>query len=732
MVAKMNKYILLLSLFFTVNIFAEDGDTDKKHPHLIMNSGDIKILQQSWSKYPKFADTLQQIKAKVDADLAKPINVPVPKDAGGGFTHEQHKRNYQSLYNLGNLYQILGEEKYAVRATEIFLEYAELYPTLAEHPNKKEQTPGRLFWQSLNEAVSLVYMTQAYDTLIDYIAPEQRKIIENKLLLPMASFLSEGQPKTFNKIHNHGTWAVAAVGMTGYVLDKPLLVAKSLYGLDQSGNSGFLKQLDELFSPDGYYNEGPYYQRYALMPFVLFAKAIANNDPKQKIFEYRDSVLLKAIYATIQLSYNKLFFPINDAIKDKGIDTIELVHGVAIAYAVTGDNALLDIASQQPQVSLNADGFALAKGLANNKAKPFPFKTMAFGDGATGDKGALAILRSSAAAGHQALVVKNTSQGKGHGHFDKLNWLFYDAGNAIIYDYGAARFLNIEQKYGGHYLPENTSWAKQTIAHNTVVVDETSHFKGNYKTAKDYHPTVTLFEEKSNISITSAYTDNPYPGTRLVRTMAQITLPFIEHPLILDVFRIDSNSKHQYDLPVHYNGQIIDTNFEYKANTKNLKPLGNKNGYQHLWITAEGKGNNAISQLTWLTKTRFYTLSMVGSKKQEFYFTRLGANDPNFNLRNESALIQRIKSAKNHTFASILEAHGEYNPVVEYTLNSKSSIKTLQLFEEANLDYLEVTMNDGKNWGVALSYNPSTTAEHSIRVAAKTIKWRGYYKLIIN
>ena len=42
----------------------------------------------------------------------------------------------------------------------------------------------------------------------------------------------------------------------------------------------------------------------------------------------------------------------------------------------------------------------------------------------------------------------------GHGHFDKLHWLYFDNGREIISDYGAARFLNIEAKYGGHYLPE--------------------------------------------------------------------------------------------------------------------------------------------------------------------------------------------------------------------------------------------------------------------------------------
>ena len=39
--------------------------------------------------------------------------------------------------------------------------------------------------------------------------------------------------------------------------------------------TGFLANVDEPFSPDGYYNEGPYYQRYAMYPFLVFAQSLA-------------------------------------------------------------------------------------------------------------------------------------------------------------------------------------------------------------------------------------------------------------------------------------------------------------------------------------------------------------------------------------------------------------------------------------------------------------------------
>ena len=56
---------------------------------------------------------------------------------------------------------------------------------------------------------------------------------------------------------------------------------------------GFFANVDEPFSPDGYFTEGPYYQRYASYPFLIFAQALQNKKPELKMFEYKDGVLIK-------------------------------------------------------------------------------------------------------------------------------------------------------------------------------------------------------------------------------------------------------------------------------------------------------------------------------------------------------------------------------------------------------------------------------------------------------
>jgi hypothetical protein len=679
------QFLIVLILLFSVSLEAAN-------PNLVITVDDVQLMRQAATEKGRFADQVMALQAKVDSQVALPITVPVPKDGGGGYTHERHKKNYQLMYDAGIIYQISQNKNYADFVRDMLLAYSELYPTLDVHPKRKvkSQNPGKFFWQSLNEAVWLVYTIQAYDLVKDSLNTADSQKIEQQLLKPVALFLSEGQPSTFNKVHNHGTWATAGVGMAGYVMGEPEWVEKALYDLEKSGKGGFLRQLDELFSPQGYYNEGPYYQRYALMPFVTFAKAIENNEPERKVFEHRNGVLLKAIDTTIQLSYSGLFFPINDAIKSKGIDTIELVHGVTVAYGLTNDTGFLEIAEQQNQIILSGDRLKVARALDNAMATPYQFNSVAFGDGSDGKQGALVVMRSQM-GGDQALLYKPAAQGLGHGHFDKLTWQYYDHENEIVSDYGAARFLNVEAKFGGRYLPENNSYAKQTIAHNTVVVDETSHFNGKVEIGNKHAPKLNFFETNQFGTVSSGEISTAYEGVELERTLALVNLPELDRTIAVDLFAVNSSKKHQLDLPLHYQGQLIETNFVLQANSEQLLALGKTNGYQHLWLRGQATPEAGLAKVTWLNDNgRFYTQTSLVKGDESFMFTQIGATDPNFNLRNEHGFVRRVTNSKQHQFISILEPHGEYNPSKEYTLEATSSVTGLEYSEHDDLALVQI------------------------------------------
>ena len=114
-----------------------------------------------------------------------------------------------------------------------------------------------------------------------------------------------------------------------------------------------------------------------------------------------------------------------------------------------------------------------AKGIKEGLKTVNTLKSVELKDGADGNQGAIGILRSKGLT----LVMKYAKHGMGHGHFDRLGYMLFDKGKEVIQDYGAARWVNIEHKDGGGYLKENKTWAKQTIAHNTLVLNRESQFK---------------------------------------------------------------------------------------------------------------------------------------------------------------------------------------------------------------------------------------------------------------
>jgi len=684
-------------------------------------------MSRDASRYPLFAAELARMKKSVDAAMKAGIDVPVPKDPGGGYTHEQHKKNYQTIYGAGLLYRITGDKAYADHVRRMLLAYASLYPKLGPHPAKANEAPGRLFWQSLNDAVWLVYAVQGYDAIRDTLSAAERQTIDDNVFRRMAKFLSSDDAATFDRIHNHATWSCAGVGMTGYVLRDKALVDMALKGRDSSGKTGFLRQIDLLFSPDGYYTEGPYYQRYALQPFALFAQAIQANDPARGIFKYRDGVLVKAIRTTIQLTYGGYFFPLNDAMPDKSLKTDELYQAIAIGYAQTMDPGFLSVAAWQKRTVLTPEGLMVARDLAAGKAQPFPYSSALFRDGPDGEQGGIAAMRTSAGDDAAVLVAKNTAMGMGHGHFDKLAWIFYDNGNAVVTDYGAARFLNIESKDGGRYLKENESWAKQTVAHNTLVVNETSDFAGKWQVGQTLAPKQLYFSGDQPTKVSTAEMNGAWPGVTFRRTMVMLPVDGLKQPLVVDLLRVTGDKPATYDLPLHYSGQIIDIGFPVTSNTAERPVLGKANGYQHIWVDATGTPTAANATLTWLLGGRFYTYRMLPPEGARVILGESGANDPRFNLRREPLLIERVPGAKDATFVSILEPHGAYDASAETTTGSNSKVAGLMRTRSGDAEIVTISLTKGRTVTLTIADSVDPTASHRATVNGRTVDWKGHF-----
>ncbi|MDP2526405.1 alginate lyase family protein [Maribacter dokdonensis] len=716
----------------------------QEHPSLILTKAGVQNIRAELGNVPLFDASLEKLKQEVDAEIALGIDTPVPQDYSGGYTHERHKRNMVVMQQAGVLYQILDDAKYAKYVKDMLMQYEAMYKALPLHPKTRSYARGKLFWQCLNDSNWLVYVSQAYDCIYDYLDKAERKKLEKNLFRPFADHISVDSPQFYQRVHNHSTWGNAAVGMIGLVMNDKELIDRALYGikgvsldktakdddggfLNKDGKAGFLANIEEPFSPDGYYNEGPYYQRYAMYPFLIFAEGLHNVKPELKIFEYKDGVLLKSIDALLNLSdADGDFFPLNDGQKGMSYYNNALVTAVDISYYFGNqDPGLLSIAAKQNKVLLDDTGLAVALGVKNGKAEPFEKKSINLSDGPEGKQGGVGILRSDGLE----LVFKYASQGSSHGHYDKLSYSYYENGDEVLQDYGLARFVNIEQKGGGNYLKENKTWAKQTVAHNTLVQNEQSHYQGKYDIGSKYHPNLYLFDSsQENIQIVSATETNAYPGTKMQRTMAIIKQDGFEKPFMLDILKVTSDSTNQYDLPFYFMGQVVKTNVDYKI-PNTLEPLGERNGYQHLWLEGTGMTNNENTKFSWLDNGRFYTMTSATLPNDELKLVRIGANDPEFNLRREAGVILSRKDTNNTLFVSTIESHGSYSPVSELAINSNSNIKELKVVvDTAAYTAIEITaINDETSLFIIANTNDSKEAEHKLKINDKNYEWSGSY-----
>jgi oligo-alginate lyase len=566
----------------------------------------------------------------------------------------------------------------------------------------------------------------------NYLTAAERKTIETGAFKPEVDFFTNELKDWFNLIHNHAVWATAGVGIIGIATNNQHYIDMAVKGTEKDGKSGFIALMDNLFSPDGYYTEGPYYTRYAILPYAVFANALNNSKPSLKIFQHRDKILQKALLTCVQqTNINGSFFPLNDALKDKDYTSNELVTCINLFWPVYGaDDNLLPVAQKQSRVMLNKGGVAIAAALAGNKNIPeyLSYKSFESKDGVDGSRGGVSIFRQGKGAGLTSLLFKYTSHGLSHGHYDKLGIMLYDKGNEIITNYGSVRFIGVEQKYGGRYLPENKKYAMQTIAHNTVVMDETSHFNGIEDTAQQYH-SVKLFSSFSNpaVQVVAARESNAYKNTQLQRTLYMLELPG-GNRMVADIFNVQSDKVHKYDLPFQYNGSLISTSVKYQSNDKKLEPLGKKNGYQFLWKEASGMAADTTVQLTFLNNNTYYTISALVQDTAEIVFTRTGASDPNFNLRREPAFIVR-KTGRNQSFINVIEIHGKFDPVYEFSSNAYPSVKQIKLLQQDDDYAVAEIMVGGKRLLIAQCNNNVDAAK---RHNVQGISWTGPFTVLFD
>ncbi|MFA0269926.1 alginate lyase family protein, partial [Vibrio cyclitrophicus] len=223
---------------------------------VLLTEAEIEQLHLEVGRSSLMGKTIAANAKDLEAFMRLPIDVPGHGEAGS-YEHNRHKQNYTYMNLAGRMFLITKEQKYADFVTELLEVYADKYLTFDYHVQKNTNPTGRLFHQILNEHCWLMFSSLAYSCVASTLTQEQRDNIESRIFEPMLEMFTVKYAHDFDRIHNHGIWAVAAVGICGLALGKREYLEMSVYGIDRNDTGGFLAQISQLFAPSGYYMEGP-------------------------------------------------------------------------------------------------------------------------------------------------------------------------------------------------------------------------------------------------------------------------------------------------------------------------------------------------------------------------------------------------------------------------------------------------------------------------------------------
>ena len=539
-------------------IAGQDVSPLPPHPRLLLNAGGIAQLQQRIATQPWARESWDKLQTAAEKNLAHPVELP-PR--GGNWSHNYvcpthgarlkqgrkigtwqwehvcpigphtllgdpskatldfdgnaiaaaHGRLAEEIVDLGLVFQVTGDARYAAKAREILLAYASRYLAYPLHDNAgKPKRGGHVASQSLTEASWLTTFTQGADLVWTTLNETDRAAIADQVLLPALKEII--LPRRLG-IHNIQCHHNSAIGLVGFLLGDEKLIATAI---DDPAN-GYRQQMEKGVLGDGMWTEGSsgyhFFTIGGVWPLTEAARNCGRDLYGPKFRSMFDGPLALATpdfvlpdfndSGTVPLASQADFYELALARYQNPVYTPLLAqsqrHGeLAMLYGVTLPPAGAPLASL---------------GSRNSPASGY------------------AILQSGQGIDATWLCLKYGPHGGGHGHFDKNNFILYSRGKIVAPDAGT-------HAYGS---PLHGTWDKFSLAHNTLTVDEATQAAATGQ--------CLAFGTERGVGYVVSDAGPIYPGVRFVRTVAMLT-----SNLMVFVDQITADKPHTLDLVYHQNG----------------------------------------------------------------------------------------------------------------------------------------------------------------------------------
>jgi len=540
------------------------------HPCTIWDAQDIAHYKAMLKASPELQAQYAGLRKAMDTRIGQPLGIPQPaRGPDGKWMHLSDakrigKTTYGAIHNqlaldianLGAVYVLSGEAKYAEFAKRLLMAYADVYDHygIGARPGFNHD-PSKVFDQRLGDATWLIQVARGYDLIQDLpsITPPERTHIADDLIRAAGRHIV-GNHAVMEAQTNWSAICTCAVLMAGYAADDPQLVQTAMYGIRGTAEKPTGGLFDRHFGPgaidaDGMWAEGAMgYQFMALEALICDAEVLWHHGID--MYRYRDCALKRLFDSPLRMAYPDLTTP---AIHDSGHGSIvgreSFLYEFAYrryrdpAYLLILNQANMRLAAQFQQfpVSILYDRDPAAK------TAPVEWKSVNFFGVGYG------ILRLTDPAGTTSLLM-DYGPNRSHGHPDKLNVDLYAFGDRLIPDPGSVWY---EQ-------PAYRRWYHTTLAHNTLCVDELEQ--------RPCGAQQIVYGPAETFGIQRARTNEAYSGVMMDRSL------FLTPQYMADVFGAFTRLPRKMDLCWHVRGELAS---ELAAKPIEL-PRPVENGYNEL------------------------------------------------------------------------------------------------------------------------------------------------------
>lgn len=566
-------------------------------PSVLVNRQELAAMQEAAGKYPWAKTALEAFLKGAENRLNHPTPLP---DRGGGWYHwyacpkdgaglktvsltehkcpkcgavytgepydtvaimGEHNTLARNIRDFGLAFALTGREEFAKAAREILVAYADRYAGYEMHDVRGPSTrgsAGKVGPQTLDESVWLIPVAQGYDCVVDTMGAPERDHVERDLLRAAVAVIQRNNAG----ISNWQSWHNAAIGAAAFALRDRELADAAI-----NGRSGFQFQMANSVTDDGFWYEGSWgYHYYALSAHLDLSEMAARSG-----MDLYANPRYKGLYqASLQFMAPSQILP---AFHDG-----HLAGGLAgsrfyeVAYRRWQDPVFAWAVNQRTR------GWdSLLYGVPEVPASVLPHQDSVDFTGL-----GWAVLRSGASRDGMYLALDYGPHGGGHGHPDKLGFSFYSLGDFLAHDPGCVA-------YG---LPIHSQWYRQTVSHNTVVVDG--------KSQEECTGELDYFLASPRMAVVSATADEANGAVRFRR------LALLTSSLLLLVDDLADEEAHQYDWALHGVGAFTTA----LPLGRRAEPAGTDHGYQHIENVTATPALGSW-QADWTSPKRSFRLTML-------------------------------------------------------------------------------------------------------------------------